>query len=53
MVVSVFIVSLFITEKQSIIQLQSLVPYFAAVFTVIIPLAALSVYLLFRKGHAT
>ncbi|MDZ5711009.1 GerAB/ArcD/ProY family transporter [Jeotgalibacillus haloalkalitolerans] len=53
MISSVFAVSLFIDEKQSIIQLQNLVTYAAAIFTVIIPLAALSVYLLFRKGHAT
>ncbi|WP_404405777.1 GerAB/ArcD/ProY family transporter [Jeotgalibacillus malaysiensis] len=52
-VTSVFVLSLFINEKQSIIKLQSLVPYAAVIFTVILPLATLCIYLLFRKGHAT
>ncbi|MFB1081906.1 GerAB/ArcD/ProY family transporter [Jeotgalibacillus sp. JSM ZJ347] len=53
MITIVFTVSIFIDEKQSIIQLQSFVTYAAAVFTIIIPLAALIIYLIFRKGHTT
>lgn len=52
-VTSVFVISLFINEKQSIIKLQSLVPYAAVIFTVILPLVTLCTYLLFRKGHTT